>query len=365
MAIIKVKTGGVDSTTNLGRRNLIINGAMQVAQRGTSFTGLTGDGGYSIDRFQMQGQADETFSLEQVSDAPDGFSYSYKYTCTTADPTNDAGDYRSLVYQMEGQDGQHLNFGTANAKSLTLSFWVKSNTTGTYSVAFFTSSRIRGVEFTIDTANTWEYKEITIEGDTDASGSISNNNASGLRVYWQLGAGSNYTSGVASSWQAYVNLNWQTSNGTPLYMTQNTTFQLTGVQLEVGTTATPFEHRSFAEEIQLCQRYYCKSYAYATAVGAATGQGFLTSTLSQSFQNTGYIERYDNKYPVKMRAAPAITLYDSAGNSGKCSYYQSASFVTNQNITAHSITENRFAVYSDNSTSKGGIGFQFTADAEF
>jgi len=240
-----------------GRRNLIINGAMQVAQRGTSFTGLTnGNTQYVLDRFRWResGTAAQTHTVEQSSDAPDGFGYSLKATLTTGAAVSTSNMYR-FDYSIEAQDLQGLAYGTSSAKSTTMSFWVKSNTTGNYAVSIFVEdgSRIIGSTYTINSADTWEYKTITFDGD--ASGTINNDNGGGFNISFVMSAGSNFTSGDNTSWGAY-NANKLAYGQTAVLDTTSDYWQITGVQLEVGTVATPFEHRSYGEELALCQRYY-------------------------------------------------------------------------------------------------------------
>ena len=241
-----------------GRRNLIINGAMQVAQRGTSVTGITAHGYYTVDRFKIGYSSLGTWTQSQDSDAPDGFSSSLKFECTTTDPSPAAGDYFLFYYSFEGQDLQHLKKGTSSAESVTASFWVKSNKTGTYILELLDSNnsyRHINKSYTVNVSGTWEYKTITFEGDT--TGTLNNDNTQSLILEFFLAAGSTYAGGSAlqTSWGVsdnpsravgQVNLGDTTSNY----------FQITGLQLEVGETATPFEHRSYGEELALCQRYY-------------------------------------------------------------------------------------------------------------
>ena len=357
--------GNVYDDGALSNRNLIINGAMQVAQRGTSETGKTSAGYYSVDRFKLDVGSAGTWTISQSTTAPDGFGYSYKLDCTTAEASLSTGDYCLVQQHLEGQDLQRLQFGTSSAKNVTLSFWVRSNKTGTYPVYFFNTDnqRSNGFTYTIDTADTWEYKTHIFDGDT-AQG-FDNDEYSSVQLEWWVAAGTSYTSGATpTGWQAHDNTDRAAGLDVNLADSTSNEWYLTGVQLEVGDTATPFEHRSYGDELARCQRYYYKTYNDSTAPSTATNVGIVSSTLSQSFQNTGYIELYNVPYAVKMRASPTITVYDTSGNSGKCNYYQSATLVVNNTITSHAISENGFAVYSDNVTSKGGIGFHFTADAE-
>lgn len=240
----------------LSSRNLIINGAMQVAQRGTS---STTEGFSTVDRFTAT--SDNTMSSavvtqSQVSDGPDGFVNSYKVSVGTSETVANV-DYFYIRQGIEAQSLQHLGFGTSGAKKLTLSFWVKSSVTGTYTVDLYREDAARAFvkTYTIVTANTWEYKTIIMAGDT--TGTIANDNGRGIDIYWILSSGSDYTSGGTDGvWQAYTGSNFAKGHSADIVGTTGATFQITGVQLEVGDTATPFEHRSFGDELQRCMRYY-------------------------------------------------------------------------------------------------------------
>ena len=255
MTLIKVKSRGTDNVA--GRRNLIINGAMRVAQRGTS----SASGGYhTVDRWRNAMSTGEfAFTQAQVTDVPSGqgYSNSFKFTVTTPETSLDGSDYVAMYHAVEAQDLQTLCYGTSSAKTTTLSFWVKSSITGTYAISIYGHDATRHIvpTYTISSANTWEKKIIQIPGDT--SGTINNDNGTGWQFYWLLGSGSTYTSGSGanSAWAAYSNGNFAKGHTTDWAETNGATFFLTGVQLEVGDSASDFEHRSFAEELQLCQRY--------------------------------------------------------------------------------------------------------------
>ena len=238
-----------------GRRNLIINGAMQVAQRGTSFTGVTGSS-YQLDRFKWETNTEDTATIEQSTDAPNGFANSYKLTITTAETTIDSGEYASISQYMEGLNVQQLKYGASGAENITCSFWVKCSETGTATVALYQDDANQYISqsYTIDSANTWEYKTVTFVGNTGTA--INNDNTIGLRLQFNVAGGSNYTGGSSNVWG--TSANFQSGQTINLIETVNSTFQITGVQLEVGTVATPFEHRSFGEELALCQRYFQK-----------------------------------------------------------------------------------------------------------
>jgi hypothetical protein len=288
MALIKVKTGGVDNAVNLGRRNLIINGAMQVAQRDTSGSISTGNPNYgSVDRFKTEAYDADQFvgTWTQDTDAPTGFSYSGKWTTTTAETAIDASELFDVRHVIEAQNVTHLNYGSADAKTGTLSFWVKSSVTGTFTVNVYNmdSNRQLPKEYTIDSANTWEKKIITIIGDTGGN-NFGNDSGPGLQFTWNLAAGSDYSgTAVTGSWATYSGPAWAGANqSNAVGTTLNATWQLTGVQFEVGDTATPFEHLSYGEELSLCQRY-CEIWKSDSNYDAVHDLNFwqTTSALGQ------------------------------------------------------------------------------------
>ena len=245
-------------TPNLGRRNLVHNGAMQVDQRNNnaSFTVVNGNDitGYIADRFRVNENSSSVMTGQTVSDAPVGFEYSSKLTVTTADASLASTEFHRLIQGIEGKDIGHLNWGSANAKTLTLSFYVKSSVAGQYYVSVFNNSANRTLlkGYTISSANTWEKKTITIIGDQ--SGTWLTTNAPGIYLMWSLGTGSSYQSNTLDAYQAGFFM--AKSDQVNLAATNGSTFQLTGVQLEVGETATDFEHRSYGEELLVCKRYF-------------------------------------------------------------------------------------------------------------
>ena len=239
-----------------GRRNIAYNGAMNVWQRGTSAdTATTND--YMCDRWQighsgLDGNVDWD---QETASTPDGFGYALKVSTDASETSLDAGDYLFFRQKFEGQDLQQLQKGTSGSKSLTVSFWVKSSVASTYTVELEDADNTRTISksYAISSADTWEFKTVTFEGDT--TGALDNDNGDSLRLYFWIDAGSNFTSGTFSTaWQA-------TSNSERVYDTTGwlesttPTFFITGVQLEVGSVATPFEHRSYGEELLACQRY--------------------------------------------------------------------------------------------------------------
>ena len=283
-------------------RNLIINGAMQVAQRGTSETGVTTTGVFVLDRFDLNVADTAEYTISQSTTTPDGFANSMKWDNTTANASPSSGQYALFSQKIEGLNLQHLKYGTASAQSMTLSFWVRSNKTGTYVCELLApdaSNRHINKSYTISSADTWEHKTITFPGDT--SGVINNDNGSGLNVTWWLGAGSAYSSGtLQTSWGALdqtaravgnVNLSDSTSNE----------WYITGVQLEVGEKATPFEHLSQEEDLLKCQRYFHMIRAVTAYSPIGVGRAWSTSRTSSCY----YL-------PRPMRANPTISINNAS-----------------------------------------------------
>jgi len=321
MALSKITNASVADTAVHGRRNLIINGAMNVAQRGTSFTGNV----YTLDRFKPSAANTDQLvaTVTQESDSPNGFSNSLKLTTTTAETTLDADEHLSVRYRIEGQDLQHLKFGTSDALQTTLSFWVKSSEAATFTVFIYQADDGRMVTkpYTINSADTWEYKTITFPADT--TGVIDNNNGEGFQISFGLGAGSNLTGGSTGSWAAYSTSNEQAGNTSTIPTTLNATWQITGVQLEVGDTATPFEHRSYGEELALCQRYY-----YVLGDGSIQSNSKLGNGYGWA---SGQVELIVN-FPVQLRSAP--TLKQPSG-SNKYTWASSSGSITFDDLTIY------------------------------
>ena len=272
-----------------GARNLIINGSMICSQRGTSETGVTSGGYYTVDRFKTayNGSPDElVVTHEQSTDAPTGFSNSFKLTVTTAETTLAADERVRFQQRIEGQNLQHLKYGTSNAEYITLSFYVKSNVTGTYGVHLENTDSSRSVcaSYTINAANTWEKKTISFAGDT--TGSFDNDNNRSLDVNWVLAAGTNYTSGtLATSWEADTDANNAPSGQANIIDTVSNYFAITGVQLEVGE-ATPFEHRSYADELPRCKRYYQDYYGATFYSSYGATYNYITVQLQPEMRAT-------------------------------------------------------------------------------
>lgn len=305
-----ITTDQIADTSVHGRRNLVINGAMEIDQRNATTT--MGAVTYGLDRFTCFKSHDGVQTMVQSTDAPVGFKNSLKVTTTTADASLAAGQRSCVIYRVEAQDNAHLEFGTANAKKITLSFYVKSSITGTHGGAFGNGADNRNYPFTytISSADTWERKIISISGDT--TGTWATGTGRGLQIVWGLGVGSTY-SGTAGAWAA-GDINSATGATTGVTNTLNATWFLTGVQLEVGDKATPFEHRSFSEELQSCRRYF-----YAQQPKGLTSQATNDANciLGSSYgQNNIYAIV---EFQTEMRVYPAVssggTWYARAGNN--------------------------------------------------
>jgi hypothetical protein len=284
-------------------RNLVINGAMQIAQRGTQETGISTitNSYHTVDRFSFQVQNLGTWTMDQGSGTPEnGFTSSAKMTCTTADASPATNDYVLFYQFVEAQNLQHLLYGTSNAKSVTLSFWVKSNKTGTASFDIVkpdTTSEFFSETYQINTANTWEYKTITFPGNT--LNSIDNDNETGLQLFWWLNSGPDFQGGsVSTAWRtmSFPDSN-RNVNNLGVGGAVNDYFEITGVQLEVGSVATPFEHRSYGDELAKCQRYYFRFN------GQASGRPMLASGFASSSTRIYAVVNF----PVEMRDSGAVT----------------------------------------------------------
>jgi len=255
MAISKIPSAGFQD--NVKFRNIIINGGMDIAQRGTSSSGITSSGYYTLDRFRLNLSSLGTWTQSQSTDVPtgQGFTTSLKMDCTTANASPSASDRLLFQQIIEGQMLQYLKKGTSNAESTTLSFWVKSTKTGTNIVELFDNDNTRAISksYTINSTNTWEKKTITYPGDT--SGAFGNDNNASLYLGFYLGAGSDKTSGtLQTSWVANTNANRAVGQVNHADSTSNEWY-ITGVQLEAGT-ASDFEFLPVDVNLQRCERYY-------------------------------------------------------------------------------------------------------------
>ena len=354
---------GSPAASGLSNRNLVINGAMTINQRGTQ-TGVRNS--YGVDRFKISGVGAQLFTYSQSTTVPSGqgFSYSTKLDVTTADTSLAAGDYVLFRQRFEGQDFQHLKYGTSDAESLTLQFWVRSPKTGTHIVELYhqDAAYVNGQAYTITSANTWQKVVVTFVGYQTTA--ITNDNTVGFTVQWWLMAGSTYSSGTLASntWHNVTSgaANRAVGQVNVVDSTSNE-FYITGVQLEIGTSATPFEHENYGTTLAKCQRYFisCKGFGSGyTAVAM-----FRSVYANVAFGAVGF--------PTEMRATPAVTLFDGSSNTGTLTEDGAAH---NRGCAAANISTRGFNRATSNGTGSGnfssaaGAGYAivgtYQADAE-
>ena len=285
---------------NINFRNIVINGDTSIAQRSTSTASITASGYHTCDRWQTSASSIGTWTQSQSTDVPSGqgFAKSLKMDCTTADASPAASDNLIIIQKFEGQNLQYLKKGTSSAEQLTLSFWVKSNKTGTYIAGLHDrdNSRIVSKSYTISSADTWEKKTITFPADT--TGAFDNDNAGSLDIQMWLAAGSDFSGGtLATTWQSQTNANRAVGQVNLADSTSNEWY-ITGVQLEAGEAASDFEFLPHDVNEQRCMRYF----EYTT--GANTHAGLYSGST--------YIGHHF--YKVRKRTRP--TLSDWSGSSG-------------------------------------------------
>lgn len=342
-----------------GTRNRIINGDMRIDQRNAGASVTPTDPSYTLDRWKFRVSQTSKLTVRQNAGSitpPAGFSNYLGVTSSSAYSVNST-DYFVLLQDIEGYNFSDFNFGTANAKTLTVSFWVRSSLTGTFNVSVRNSAFDRSypATYTISAANTWEQKIITIAGDTSGTW-VGGSNGIGLSVIFNLGCGSTFN-GTSGSWQSanYTSV----SGATSVVGTNGATFYITGVQLEAGSVATPFERRSYGQELALCQRYYEKSYNINIAPGTT---GDPTDGLEYQISGAssgGYMGR-SFVLQTSMRASPTFTTYDRAvpPNVGKVSTNAGS------NITPTIIVNGQRAVTVYVGSSASELTFHWTASAE-
>ena len=351
--------GSVQSGGWTGMRNRIINGAMVVDQR-NSGTAVTTDSAYPVDRFQAYEDTDGAYSAQQNTTAPAGFVNSLKWTTTTADSSLSGSQYSGIYHAIEGLNTADLMWGTANAQTVTLSFWVRSSLTGTFggSLRNNVGNRSYPFTYTISVADTFEYKTVTIAGDTGGSGTWLTNNSAGIKLFFGLGVGSNF-SGTAGAWAGNNYLS--ATSAVSVIGTLNATFYITGVQLERGSTASSFEYRPYGTELALCQRYYEKSYAQGTVPGTITDVGRILNAFGTT--STAYIAGFIT-YRVIKRASATPTVYaPSNGSSGNINAYNFGVATNVVTPTLDNPNDMGFGFYF-NGTTANAWGVHYAVSAE-
>ena len=315
------KTCTANITNNLSNRNLIINGDMNIWQRGDGPHTIAYS--YSADRWERNFTLNGTdyFHIEKKTESPPGFSSSLEVSFGTAQASVTGGHYALIRQKIEAQNLQHLAYGTSSAKKMTLSFWVRSNKTGTYAVHLQqgdNSNKQVSFNYSISSADTWEKKTISIPADT--SGVINNDNGEGLSVTWWLAAGTNMTSGTLrnTAWTTYAAADQAVGHNVNLADSTSNTWYITGVQLEVGDYATDFEHRKYQDELRACQRYCC----VITAAYYGNGWNAFLSWCDQGYPGG---DMRNTPTTTKLSGGDFSTRYPEAN-------YNVSTFTNNQSI---------------------------------
>lgn len=293
------------------KRNKIINGDMRVDQRATAVTASS----YTVDRWQFAKSNDATESVAQNSDAPTGFSYSLRNTVSIADTSIGASQYSLFFQTIEGYNVADLGFGTANAKTVTLSFWVKATQTGTYSAVLQGGATTRRAfkAFTVSASNTWEFKTLTFSGDTNTGSTWNSTNGAGLDIQFYFALGSNFLNGTDGVWAAGSTNNYGPSGMSNALSANGNIYAVTGVQLEVGSVATPYERQIYSEQFSQCARY-CQVMTYSAGYLPGGGLAILTANIRGYFVNL----------QTQMRANPTITLPAAGSGSGQICFTTSS-----------------------------------------
>ena len=348
----------------LSNRNVIINGACQVAQRSNLVNAQTGYG--AVDRFKIQSTGASRFTLSQHNGpgAQYGLPLALKFETTTADASVAAGDYMYIDTKFEGQDLQRFQKGSSDAKQFTLQFWIKLAVAGTYVVQLFDADNSRHVvaNYTVSSADTWEKKIITFPADT--SGVLDNDNAKSFEIRWHFLGGSTYRGGTQqTTWGSIVAANMLEGMGNAVSATGDNF--ITGMQLEVGSVATNFEHLSFADQLRRCQRYFEKSYRYEDAVGSTNNNdGNIDICLSSN--NSGTVV-YHLRFFQEKRTQPTVTVYrPDTGASGQVKYgtINVASDHANTSVDSQSTKSCRVYFGIGSSWQAAFIQSHYTAEAE-
>jgi len=352
-------------------RNMVINGAMNISQRSTSVASITSTGYYALDRWQVAIVNGGTWTMSQDTDVPaaQGFLNSLKMDCTTADASFGAADYLYVRTKLESQDCMRIRKGTANAEQVTVSFWTKSAKTGVHIVELLDNDNTRFVSgsYTISSADTWENHSVTFPADT--TGAFADDNGAGLGIHFYMGAGSNYTSGSLGTTWGTTQANRAVGQVNVADNTANNWY-LTGVQLEVGTAITPFEHESYGETLQKCQRYYEKSYDQGVAVptNSQTNGSVIMFAGTETMAGSASIRYSGGRFAVAKRASPSVAIYSyTSSTSGAISSAATTDLAASSGVAifigtgGYNMQTNATGTLTP---ANGGFMWHFAADAE-
>jgi hypothetical protein len=340
-------------------RNRIINGDMRIDQRNAGASISVTATGFPVDRFYINANSTGVISGQRSTVAPAGFTNSLLMTVTTPRGTIAANDVYGVRQTLEGFNTADLMWGSASAQTVTLSFWVRSSITGTYTVSLFNAAFNRSyvATYTVNAANTFEYKTVVVPGDT--TGTWATDNTASINVFWDVGSGSDFQA-TANTWVAAGDL--RTSGSTNWISTNGATFYLTGVQLEVGTAATPFERRQYGQELALCQRYYEKSYNINTVPGSSSDSLRFEGMIAFAKPVSSFNEEFTTRFSVGKRSSATVVVFNpDTGASG--GYRDFTNSVNRTGISILDAGTSGFKALITDAVQEGG-GFQFTAAAE-
>ena len=350
------KAGETLTNQPSGRKNIVTNGAMQVAQRATSATGISANGYYTLDRFKIDNDASAgRFTMTQTADGPSGFANCLKLDCTTADTSIAAGEFLLIRQIFEGQDLQQLKKGTSDAESITVSFYVKGDQAATYVCELLDLDNNRTITQAFAVTTDWNRIELTFPGDT--TGALNDDNAASLSFNIWLHGGATFTGGTFAdnTHATLTQANRNAGSRTSFFDSTDREFFITGVQMEIGSQATNFEHRSFGEEFALCQRYFQK---------VANMPGICISSTNIMAMGP---------YPVELRAKPTVgeTGVLNAQNASNVNTTQSSTGLGTNNGTANGMFQTNILNFSGMTTKEpilvavvANNGNLFTLDAE-
>jgi len=368
MPLTQVKTSNLDTTNSLFFRNRIINGAMVIDQRNAGASvAYNAETKYSLDRWNLRyngGSGLATATVQQSSSAPAGFKNSLLLTVGTA-KTPASGNRFNLEQAIEANNITDLMFGTSNAQTVTVSFWVKSSLTGSFGFVLGNlNDRAYCATYTITAANTWEYKTITIPGCTDGTWNTTGTSG-GIYLHWDLGNGSDVR-GTAGSWNSGQFLG--VTGTTNVVATTGATWSVTGLQLEVGTAATAFERRPFTTELQLCQRYFEKSYDIGVVPGTTAVNGYIISPTGTNTVVNNVVFNGPSYKVNKRITNPTIVIYGYSGGTSKVSGASTGGDLASNSGILNSTGESTFSVYNNSgsslTTNSLGVIYHFTSSAE-